>query len=420
MTRTNLAALTRVPLRLVMISMLGLMLLFRLWYGLLSDFWTDDELQVYLLGLKFYATGAFPFFGADITNGVQLFGALQGLLVGMPLYLLPAPETPIIFVNLLSFAALCFFAWYCTRLLPGVPSWFVWLWTMTAPWTLNFSAHVVNPSYVLAGSIVFFVAWFETCPTVSVNVIRASRCNLMMGAALTWIMQVHMSWVVLPGFVLASLYFQWRRGDDARKSVLYFLIGAAVPALLLAPTFWHYGFVGGSGNTGATVVGLNTGNLKNYFNPIEGILGRFLSLASFEAARFLGNSTAQRLAVLRAHAWMIPFECFAGNSRNIATGGDDRLVVSPQGNAVGVARNQIDDAGDCCAALPLFPVLVSQPGIAHILCDAAGRISLQFLLLGATLAASCVACVRAAVHRFGHRVSHRYRTRSAAHNIALP
>lgn len=293
-------------------ALLTLLLLFRVWYGLLSDFWTDDELQTYLIGLKFYATGAFPFFGADITRGVQLFGALQGLVVGVPLYVLPQPETPIIFVNLLSFAALSLFAWYVTRRLPALPGWFVWTWTMTAPWTLNFSAHVVNPSYVLAGSVVFFVAWFETCPGISLGLIPARWCDLMMGAGLAWVMQFHMSWVVLPPFVLASLYLRRRRGCDVRGSVLRLALGASVPALLLAPTFWRYGLAGGTGNTGATIVRFNSANLKDYLNPVEGILGRFLSLGSFEAARFLGGNTARRLEVLRRHAWMIPFALLAG------------------------------------------------------------------------------------------------------------
>src|SRR5437588_9863941 len=89
--------------------------LFRLSFGLCSQFWADDERQVYLIGLKFYSTGAWPYFGPDVARGVQVPGALQGLLVGLPLTAAPFPEAPFVFLNLLSLASLCLLAWYCTR-----------------------------------------------------------------------------------------------------------------------------------------------------------------------------------------------------------------------------------------------------------------------------------------------------------------
>src|SRR6185436_7970780 len=106
--------------------LLTLAFLFRLGFGLCLPFWTDDEKQLYLVGLKFYCTRAWPFFGPDVTNTIQIPGALQGLLIGLPLFVVPAPEAPYVLLNLVSFAALCFFAWYVTRRLPEIPAWFVW------------------------------------------------------------------------------------------------------------------------------------------------------------------------------------------------------------------------------------------------------------------------------------------------------
>src|SRR6185369_15294196 len=137
---------------------------FRLGFGLSSPFWTDDEKQIYLIGLKHFTTHSWPYFGPDVAYQIQIPGALQGLLISVPLGLLRIPEAPFILLNLLSFAALCFFAWYCTKRLPNVPAWFIWIWLMTAPWTLNFSTHVVNPSYVLSGAILFFVGFLESFP----------------------------------------------------------------------------------------------------------------------------------------------------------------------------------------------------------------------------------------------------------------
>jgi hypothetical protein len=43
---------------------------------------------------------------------------------------------------------------------------------------------------------------------------------------------------------------------------------------------------------------------------VEGVLGRFLSFASFELPRFIGRNTAERFAFLRWNRWLIPFAFF--------------------------------------------------------------------------------------------------------------
>jgi hypothetical protein len=298
--------------RLCFALLLGGAFLFRLCFGLCSQFWADDERQVYLLGLKFYATGAWPYFGPDVASGVQVPGALQGLLVGLPLCAAPAPESPFVLLNVLSFASLCFFAWYCARRLPGTPRWFIWGWLLTAPWTLNFSTHVVNPSYVLPGAILFFIGALETLPATRKGLIRPSVSNMMMGFALCWVMQLHLSWVVLAPFLLASVYFQLcERGTKALASLGWLGCGAALSGCLLAPTFLKYGLSNGTGGT-TGMFAPNVANFARVVNPFEGVPARFLSLASFELARFIGHNTAERLAFLRENLWFAPFAVFLG------------------------------------------------------------------------------------------------------------
>jgi hypothetical protein len=281
--------------------------LFRLWFGLCSNFWTDDERQVYLIGLKFYATHSFPYFGPDVTRSVQIPGALQGLLVGLPLFVYPAPEAPYVLLNLLSFASLCLLAWYFARRLTEVPRWIIWAWLMTAPWTLNLSTHITNPSYVLTGASLFFVGWLETCPHTRRALVGCRLANFMQGFGLLWVMQFHLSWVVLAVFALASLYFQFReRGFGAARAFVWMLCGAALPGALLVPTYIKYGLAGGTGDTAAVVV-FNAENLQKVLNPVEGILGRFLSFASFELPRFIGRNNAERLSFVREHLWLAPF-----------------------------------------------------------------------------------------------------------------
>ena len=285
---------------------------FRLAVGLCSDFHTEvqDEKQIYLIGLKFYTTGNWPYFGPDVTHTIQIPGALQGLIVGLPLYLLPLPEAPFILLNLLSFAALCFLAWYCCRRLPEIPGWVVWSWLLTAPWVLGLSTQVYNPSYVLFGAIMFFVAAIETYPFLTRDLIPVRWANFMMGFGLFWIMQFHLSFVDLLPFVALSLYFQIRHhGVKVWRRLIWFVGGAIIPASVLLPTFLKFGLRGGEGNINEAVQ-VSQHNLSRNLNVVEGVLGRFLSFASYELPRFIGGNTNARLAFLREHHWLIPFVVF--------------------------------------------------------------------------------------------------------------
>jgi hypothetical protein len=298
--------------KLLFICALALAFFFRLIFGLCLDFWTGtgDEKQIYLIGLKFYTTGAWPYFGPDVSNTIQIPGALQGLIVGLPFYILPIPEAPYLLLNVLSFSSLCFFAWYCTKRLPELPGWFVWSWMLMAPWTIGFSTHVYNPSYVLCGAILFFVAAIETYPCLSRGLIPLRWANFMMGCALFWVMQFHLSWVVLVPYVLLSFYFQFKKaGSKILSSLLWFASGALVTGSFLIPTLIKYGFAAGMGRTNDAIQ-FDSGNLARHLNIVEGVLGRFLSFASFELPRFIGGNTITRLAFMKENPFLIPFAIF--------------------------------------------------------------------------------------------------------------
>lgn len=302
--------LTKRSSRLIIPVFLLLGFLFRLGFGLCSSFQDEDIKQIYLLGLKFYTTSGWPYFGPDVTATIQIPGALQGLVVGLPFQLLPIPEAPYLLVNLLSFSSLCFFAWYCTRRLPEIPKWFVWSWLLTAPWTLYVSTQPYNPSYVLPAAILFFVGAIETYPFLSRDLVPRHWANFMMGISLFWIMQFHLSWVVLVPYVALSFYLQFRKlGRAALSSIAWFAAGAVIPFSFLVPTFLKYGFAAGLGSTN-DVVQFNYQNLLRNLNIVEGVLGRFLSFASFELPRFIGANTAARLAFMRQNPWLIPLVIF--------------------------------------------------------------------------------------------------------------
>jgi hypothetical protein len=268
----------------------------RLAFGLSSEFWSEDETQIYLMGLRYYATGEWPYFGPDVVwTESAIAGALQALLVGVPLRIAPVPEAPFVLLNILSFAALCALAAYICRRLPAVPRWLVWGWLLTAPWTLQFSTHVNNPSYVLPAAILFFIGFFEAAPALSIGVVPPRVAFAAMGAAIAWIMQVHMSWPLLPPFAAIALY------SRGLSHAGWLALGAAIPGALVVPTFLTYGLQGGSGGVAA--------NLNFHVVPPDRLLvtlAQFFSFASLEITRFVANDNAKRLMLLVRHAWIAP------------------------------------------------------------------------------------------------------------------
>jgi hypothetical protein len=276
---------------------------YRLAFGLCAEFLFEDETQIFLIGLRYYA-GAWPHFGADVVwTQSQIPGALQGLLVGFPFHVVSAPEAPYVLLSLLSFAGIALLAWYVGRRLPEVPRWLVWGWLLFIPWTLQYGLHITNPSHVLAFAIVFFVGFFEAHERFTLRVLSAPVAFFMMGAAVFAILQLHMSWPLLGPFVLVALWSRRRLGARALAVSLAGLVaGSLVTGSLLVPTFLHFGLAGGGGGTH-----------RNFtFKPVGPLivlttLARFFSFASMELPRFLGLGTAQRLELLLARPWMIPF-----------------------------------------------------------------------------------------------------------------
>jgi len=236
--------------------------------------------------------------------GQQLPGALQGWLVRLPLTVWPVPEAPFVFLNLLSFGALCVFAWYCRRRLPSLPEWLVWGSLLSLPWTLNFSTHIVNTSFILPAGIAFFLGFFEASPAFRAGLIPLPLAWALMGAAIPFMAQVHMSWVLLPPYVVFTAIDLVRRNRGATAvAALAFLVGVVSTGSLLLPTILRYGWP--SGDAGS-VVGFYPGNAGEAIS----VIARFLSFPAFETNRFLGLTTADRVMVFWRQPWILPFAIF--------------------------------------------------------------------------------------------------------------
>jgi hypothetical protein len=286
-------------------ALLLLLFAYRLAVGLTTEFWFIDELQVYLIGLKFYSTGLWPFFGPDLVFPTisQIPGALQGLLVGLPFFAAPVPEAPFVLLNLLSFAALVFLAWYGSRRVPALPRWLVYGLALTLPWTLFYSAHIVNPSYVLFGAVLFWIGVVEATVFHEQPLLPRRLSDYLQGFGLVWIMQLHMSWTLLLPFAGIAWITRLRRGEGL-PALGALALGCATTGALLLPTLLRY-----------DLTQIGSARMAVRFNPINArdlgsITAKFLSFASYELPRFIGPDHRARMAWLTSDWRVAPFAFF--------------------------------------------------------------------------------------------------------------
>ncbi len=279
---------------------------FHTFFGLAqAQWWEQDQLQTYLIGLKCFTTGTWPYFGPDV-NGIenqsfqsQIPGALEGLAIGLPFHLLPIPEAPYLFLNFLTTLGAALLAWYIQKRLPSLSFPLLFLWICVTPWTLHKAAHVINPAYNFLPSVLFFIGFMETIPAFSMGLLPPAWCNAAMGFSLFWIMQFHFSYVYLLPLAGISLLVQlWTQKKIS--PFLYFIAGALPTAAFIIPTFLKFGLMRSNVASGFAVP-FNWYNVHEWFT----ILARYFSLVCFELPRFIGVSTLTREQFLMDHPWIL-------------------------------------------------------------------------------------------------------------------
>ncbi len=327
------------------------LVVFRFIFSLTTEFWFPDQdvLQIYLIGLKAFTTHTYPFFGADLVyNGSQIPGALQGYLVSAGWYLMRIPEAPFIVLNLLLTLSLGFLAWYASKRLPDLSRAFIWSYIFLIPWSLCFFTRIVNPSYVIVGAVLFFVAFFESHPKLRIGALPEWVCFFLMGFAIFWIMQLHLSWVLLGPFT-AVAFFYLLRTKNIRKIAIQtvaFLSGCLTTASLLLPTLLTYGLspASASGSTAPSTVGMvqiNFENAKDLFR----VISMYFAYGLFDVTRFIGAHTGERLQFLRDYWWAAPFTVFVAVAgvaqllyllfRTVRQQQDDRMLRHVRNAALG-------------------------------------------------------------------------------------
>ena len=128
-----------------------------------------------------------------------------------------------------------------------------------------------------------------------------TTAHFLMGLALGWIVQVHMSGPILLPFVGAAFFWRLREGPRAlAEAACAFVLGVLTFGSLLLPTLWKYGLSGGSGDT--------VRNFQWYWRSpwiLLKTVARFLSFPSLEVNRFVGTD-ATRVVFIEQHRPMVP------------------------------------------------------------------------------------------------------------------
>jgi hypothetical protein len=159
----------------------------------------------------------------------------------------------------------------------------------------------------------FFVGFFESAPTFRRALVRWPLAWALMGAGLLFVAQMHLSWVLLPPFVLAAVAGTLRaspgalgmaRGRALAIAAAAFSGGALVVGSLLVPTLWLPADDGGAALAAIDV------HQQSLIELVQ-TMARMLSFASFETNRFLGLSSAERLLFLWRHPLAAPFVVLA-------------------------------------------------------------------------------------------------------------
>jgi hypothetical protein len=208
-------------------------------------------------------------------------------------------------LNILLSLSLGFLAWYASKRLPDMSRIFIWVYVYLIPWSICYFTRIVNPSYVIPGAILFFIGIFEIYPSTKKNIVPEWLCFYFLGFAIFWIMQLHMSWVLLGPFTAAAFYYLLRTKNIRRilwRSVS-FLFGCLTTAILLIPTLATYGISSGKGKSVSAMAEFHPEHILEFFK----LLGMYFGYASFDQNRFRTFNAADSGRFQELYPWALPF-----------------------------------------------------------------------------------------------------------------
>ncbi len=274
----------------------------RLWYmymGYLKNYaWlgNGDESHVYILGLRFFTDHVYPYWGPDITYfSSSLAGGMQGLLIGLPLFVWAHPFSPYLFLFMMLCPAMIYLSWYISKLFPDLPRWLIYGAIALAPFTIHTGMKILNPAYVLFFAIPFMLSLIEIFKIFPKRYIGARWCYFWIGLGVSAVFQLHASWAFL--LILwgsAMVYTFLKRQSFAEIIPLYLstILGLIVGAVSLLPTLYHYG-VGVLLQEAHSSSGLSF-SIRN-ITDIGALIYYFVTSCGYEMNSFSGDYRWMRL-----------------------------------------------------------------------------------------------------------------------------
>ena len=276
-------------------------LLTRFGFAMKADF-GGDSMRLYEQALLLYEHHQISPVGAAVVySGTMLPGALNQLLLGVPLFFshgsLSGPAYWIAGLNFLS--SLLTYQFY-RKLFPQVHTGLLAAFILFAPWSILFTT-AWNPSFLPLLGILFLIALRNLLQNQKTFISAA-----MIGFCIIACLQLHLSFVLL--LLLLLISFGSRMIPSlSRKQILTLggggLLGSAFAGLSLIPYFFYIRAQSPSSVSGFDFFSKNVEFHLSQLLSYPAYFFRFLSFSSFEISRFIlrGNGPEGLLLYMKNH-----------------------------------------------------------------------------------------------------------------------
>jgi hypothetical protein len=249
----------------------------RLWFATHTNF-GRDEVAIYNKALDLYLNGVLPTTGAEIVySGTYLPGALQSLLVGLPLFFTQGmPTGPAYFIALLGLLSTWFTFLLYRKWFPAVNQNQLAAWIFLNPWSIVFT-NLWNPSFLPLIGAIFFL---------NLNQLIEKKhpfwASFWLGACIFLSLQLHLSFVVLVLSLLVLIYIFGLTILSKRG----FLLGSTIAGLTLIP--YAIELFQKESTSGNFLISNLSITLRGFLDYPSYLL-RLLSFSTGETTRFIGR-----------------------------------------------------------------------------------------------------------------------------------
>lgn len=231
------------PKSILILLLVLILVVFRTFLGIQINFSHEDYEQIYLMGLENALSAEWSYWGPDVVwSKTRLAGALQGLLIGLPLKLFRHAYAPIVFSNLITASGLLLLSVYAKKRFPKLSITFLILLLFLLPFYLFHGVVLLNTAYLILSGSVLFISVFE---------LFIYRDNLLLksvyyyyvaiGAAMLFTYQLHLTWIMFLPFVAVLLYLEAKnKRTNWLLCFLAFTVGCCITGITLLPTIINY------------------------------------------------------------------------------------------------------------------------------------------------------------------------------------